>query len=112
MMRKPKFEMLVGDDGKVYFHLKAANGEIVLSGRGYSTKYETIQAIASVMRYGAYESRFMRRENAEGKYFFQLLSPSGRVLGWSQMYHSKQGRDNGIVAVRRAVQFGRVLDLN
>lgn len=112
MMRKPKFEMLVGKDGKFYFHLKAANGEIVLSGRGFATKYEAIQSIASVMRYGAYESRFLRRETAEGRYFFQLQAPSGRLLGWSEMYHSKQGRDNGIIAVRRAVQFGRVLDLN
>jgi uncharacterized protein len=112
MMHKPKFEMLTGKDGKFYVHLKAANGEIILSGRGHVTKYEAIQSIASVMRYGGYDSRFVRKETPSGKFFFQLLSPSGRLLGWSEMYHSKQGRDNGIVAVRRAVQYGRVLDLN
>lgn len=112
MMRKPKFEMRVNHDGKIYFQLMTAYNEIVLMSKGYGSRYEAIQGIAHVMRYGGYESRFVRRENAEGKFFFQLLSPSGRVLGSSPMYHSRQGRDNGIVAVRRAVQLGRVLDLN
>lgn len=112
MMRKPKFEMLAANDGKVFFQLKAANGEIVLLGRGYPNKFEAIQAIASVMRYGTYEMRYARKQTADGRHFFQLLSPSSRILGWSEMYPSKQGRDNGIMAVRRAVQFGRVLDLN
>jgi uncharacterized protein len=111
-MRKSKFEMLAGKDGRIYVQLKAANGETVLSGQGFVTKYEAIHSIASVMRYGAYENRFMKHETEDGKFFFQLQTPSGRILGWSELYHSKQGRDNGIVAVRRAVQFGRVLDLN
>jgi uncharacterized protein YegP (UPF0339 family) len=64
------------------------------------------------MRYGALESRFVRKETITGKFYFQLRSPSGRILGWSEMYKSRQGRDNGILAVRRAVQYGRVLDLN
>lgn len=112
MVRKPKFEMSTGSDGRFYFRLKAANGEVVLAGRGFATKYAAMQAIASVMRYGTMEARFFRRESADGKFFFQLQAPSGRLLGWSELYNSRQGRDNGITAVRRAVQCGRVLDLN
>jgi uncharacterized protein len=111
-MQKPMFEMLTGKDGKIYFHLRAANGTIVLSSHGFQNKVEVIQGIARVMRYGAYESRFLRLENALGQFSFELRSPSGRTIGLSETYLSKQGRDNGIVAVRRSVQFGRVLDLN
>jgi uncharacterized protein YegP (UPF0339 family) len=111
-MRKPKFEMLTGNDGKIYIHLKAATGEIVLTSRGFSNKVDAIQGIASVMRFGVNDSRFVRKETDNGRYLFQLVSPGGRVLGWSEMYPSKQSRDNGIVAVRRSVQFGKVLDLN
>ncbi len=112
LMRKPKFEILAGKDGKIYFHLKAANGEIILAGRGFKTKSETIHAIASVMRYGQLESCIVRRESANGQFFFQIKSPSCRILGWSEMYISRQNRDLGILAVKRAVSYGRVFDLN
>ena len=111
-MRKPKFEMLTGNDGSTYFQLKTATGTVVLTSRGFLNKVDAIQGIVSVMRFGCFESRYVRKETGTGKFFFQLLSPSGRVLGWSETYYSKQCRDNGIVAVRRAVQFGKVLDLN
>ncbi|HEX2898451.1 MAG TPA: YegP family protein [Bacteroidia bacterium] len=111
-MRKPKFEILAGKDGKIYFHLKAANGEIILAGRGFKTKAETIHAIASVMRYGQLDTCIVRRESVSGQHFFQVKSPSGRILGWSEMYISRQNRDLGIQAVKRAVTHGRVFDLN
>jgi hypothetical protein len=111
-MLKPKFEMVAGRDGRIYVRLVAGNGEIILSGRGFATKSEAIHSIASIMRYGSQDQRFRRRESLNGQHFFQLVSPSGRILGWSEMYHSKQGRENGVLAVRRAVQFGRVMDLN
>lgn len=110
-MRKPKFEILAGKDGKNYFHLKAANGEVILAGRGFATKAETIHAIASVMRYGQLESSIVRRQSTSGQFFFQVKSPSGRLLGWSEMYISKQSREVGILAVKKAVTFGRVFDL-
>ena len=111
-MQKPKFEMLKGRDGKIYIHLKASNGEIILSGRGYDSKSEAIHAIGSIMRYGAMGNRFRRRESINGQHYFQLVSPSGRILGWSETYFSRQGMENGILSVRRAVQYGRVMDLN
>jgi uncharacterized protein len=110
-MRKPKFEILAGKDGKIRFQLKAANGEAILAGRNFATKPEAIHGIASVMRYGALESCFVRRESLSGQFFFQIKSPSGRLLGWSEFYHSRQGRETGIAAVKKAVQVGRVLDL-
>lgn len=111
-MRKPKFEILVGKDDKVYFHLKASNGEILVSSRGYKTKSETIHAIASVMRYGQMDRYIVRRESVNGRHFFQIKSPSGRLLAWSETYQQKQGLETGIEAVKRAVSFGRVFDLN
>ena len=112
MIRKPKFEMLTGRDGKIYIHLKASNGEIILSGKGYKTKSEAIHAIGSIMRYGALGKHFRRKQSVNGQHYFQLLSPSGRILGWSETYYSRQGLENGILSVRRSVQYGRVMDLN
>ncbi len=111
-MRKPIFEMSTGKDGKVSFQLKADHGTVLLSSRSFQNQAEAIEGIASVMRYGGYDRQYWRKENARGQFFFQLQTPSGRILGWSEMYLSKEGRDGGIMAVRRAIQMGRVLDLN
>ncbi len=110
-MRKPKFEIFAGKDGKIRFHLKAANGEIILASRSFPTKPEAIHGIASVMRYGVLESCFVRRESINGQYFFQIKSPAGRLLGWSEFYRSRQGRETGIEAVKKAALVGRVLEI-
>jgi uncharacterized protein len=111
-MRKPKFEILAGKDSKIRFRLKAANGEIILAGRAYATKAEAIHGIASVMRYAALDLSYVRRESINGQFFFQIKSPSGRLLAWSEFYVSRQGRESGIEAVKRAVAYGRVMDLD
>jgi uncharacterized protein YegP (UPF0339 family) len=46
----PKFEIFKGNDGKYYFRLKAANGEIIAHSEGYSTKQGANDGIASVKK--------------------------------------------------------------
>ena len=104
--------MFTAKDGKVYFQLQTGHGEIVLTSRGYRNQVDAILGIESVMRYGVYDSRFLRTENAKCQFLFELQSPGRRTIGWSPTYLSKQGRENGIIAVRRALQSSRVLDLN
>lgn len=111
-LRKPNFEMFTEKNRKVLFRLKSGRNQTLLTGRGLDSKSEAIQAIALVMRYGAFESRFVRKMTITGKHYFQLRTPSGRIIAWSEMYHSFQGRENGILEVRRVIQQGRVLDLN
>jgi uncharacterized protein YegP (UPF0339 family) len=110
-MRKPKFEIFAGKDGKFYFRLKAANGEPIMSGRAYDSKPGVVHGIATVMTEALEETRFVRKTSANLKYFFQLRSKTGRLIGWSELYETRQGRDNGIRAVQTAAQWGRIADL-
>ncbi|HHG86258.1 MAG TPA: DUF1508 domain-containing protein [Bacteroidetes bacterium] len=110
-MRKPKFVIFTGSDGKYYYNLKAANGESIMTGRGYSSRHAVLHGIAHVMENGLEEIRFTRKISANEKPYFQLRAKSGRVIGWSELYESRQGRDKGIKAVQRAVMHGRVMDL-
>ena len=110
-MRKPKFEIFGGQDGKFYFRLKAANGEPIMASKGFATKPDAMRGIASVMEHSPSESQFARRRSANYKFYFQLRTAGGRILGWSELYETKQGRDNGIKAVIRAAAHGRVFDL-
>ena len=111
-MRKPKFEILAGMDGKYYYRLKAANGEPIMSGRGYSSKPGIIHSIANVISEAEQEIRFTRKTSANDKFFFQLRAKSGRIIGWSELYQTRQGRDKGIRAVQRATLVGRIEDLS
>lgn len=49
-MNTPRFRIFVGKDGQYYFHLQAANGEIICSGEGYTTKQMCIKGIEAVKR--------------------------------------------------------------
>lgn len=43
-----KFEIFKGSNGNYYFRLKAANGQIIASSEGYSTKQGAQNGIAAV----------------------------------------------------------------
>ena len=47
-MATGKFELFKGQDGKVYWHLRAANNEIIASSQGYANKANAEKGIASV----------------------------------------------------------------
>jgi uncharacterized protein len=48
-----KFEIFMGANGQIYFHLKAENGEIVAASQGYSTKQSAEKGIAVIKRIAA-----------------------------------------------------------
>ncbi len=104
MVRKPKFEMSTGSDGGFYFRLKVANGEVVLPG-AFATKYAAMQAIASVMRYGAMETRFLRRI---GRNFTPVAGTSREVARMERIVQLPAGprQWNHCCAARRAVWKG------
>lgn len=45
-----KFEIFKGSNGNYYFRLKAANGEIIATSEGYTTKQAAKDGIAAVKR--------------------------------------------------------------
>ena len=49
-MDSARFEIFTGKDSKWYWHLKAANGEIVASSEAYSSKDAAESGIAAVKR--------------------------------------------------------------
>ncbi|MFD0557368.1 hypothetical protein FB566_2634 [Stackebrandtia endophytica] len=53
MSNEPRFELLVGGDGKVYFHLRAANGEVVTSSQGYESREGAVAGIEAIKRVAA-----------------------------------------------------------
>jgi hypothetical protein len=48
-----KFHYFKGRDGQFYWHLKAANGEIVANGQGYASKQGAKDGVAFVKKNAA-----------------------------------------------------------
>jgi uncharacterized protein YegP (UPF0339 family) len=100
IMAKSKFSLRRDVKGKTYFVLVARNGEPILTSEQYESKQGRDKGIASVRknvyRYGA----FKRSVAIDGQFFFTLRANNNKVIGVSETYKSKWGREVGILSVR------------
>jgi uncharacterized protein YegP (UPF0339 family) len=96
---------------KFHYRLKAANGQIVLTGQAYKNKTGCENGVESVLTNGADENRYEVKESSDGKKYFVLKSSNGQVIGQSQMYKSESGLKNGIISVGNNIADSRVKDL-
>jgi uncharacterized protein len=94
------FEIKKSKDGQFYFHLKAANGEIILRSETYTEKASAKNGIESVKKNAADDSRYERKEEKNGKSMFNLKAANHEVIGTSQGYASTSGREEGIASVK------------
>ena len=88
------------NNGEFQFNLKASNGQVILTSEGYSTKSGCLIGRDSVKVNSPYDSRYERRISSNGKYFFNLKSSNGQVIGTSELYEGSSGRENGIESVK------------
>jgi uncharacterized protein YegP (UPF0339 family) len=102
-VRQERFEVFTGEDKKFYFHLRAGNGEIVLSSQAYTAKSSALGGIGSVQTNGATTSHFEVIETLDGQYAFHLKAANGQIIGRSESYVSKSNAQRGIDAVVKIV---------
>ncbi|MCM5663585.1 YegP family protein [Galbibacter mesophilus] len=82
-----------------YFNLLAQNGQVILTSELYTSKSNCQNGIESVKNNASIMSRFERKTASNGKFYFNLKSSNGQVIGSSQMYSSEAGMENGINSV-------------
>ncbi|MBD3667771.1 MAG: YegP family protein [Kangiella sp.] len=103
-----KFVISKGKDGKLYFVLKAGNGETILQSQGYSSQAACENGIESVRKNSLNADRFSKETAKDGRFYFTLNATNGQQIGKSQMYKSESGRNNGIVSVAKNAQDAKV----
>lgn len=96
---------------KFYFRLKAANGQIILTGQAYKDKGGCENGVKSVMKNSQERKRFEIRDSKDGKKYFVLYAGNGQEVGRSQMYKSESGLRNGIVSVGKNAPEATIKDL-
>ncbi|MCB0560451.1 MAG: DUF1508 domain-containing protein [Phaeodactylibacter sp.] len=97
-IRAGKFVVFQGADEKYYFHLRAANGEIILQSEGYTT-FRSAQNGVETVRKNAAPERFEERQTEGGDPYFVLKSGNHQVIGRSEVYSSSAAMRDGIQSV-------------
>ncbi|CAN5348138.1 YegP family protein [soil metagenome] len=110
-MTNPKFQLFKGNDNQFYYRLKAANGEIILAGEGYTAKQSCLTGIASVKQNAALDAQYKRLIATNDQFYFTLNAGNGEVIGVSETYTTVQSRENGIEAVKTCAPNSETEDL-
>lgn len=107
-MANPQFD-LFKSSGEFYFHLKAGNGEIILSSEGYISKQGAENGIKSVKENAPLDNKYVKKDTPT--YTFVLTAGNGLKIGKSESYTTAAGRDNGIAAVKKCALEADINDL-
>lgn len=100
-MNYPKYQIFKSAiNQEYYYHLRAENGEPILSGEGYTTKQSCLSGIESVKLNSRIDSRYVRRDSISN-YTFNLEAANGEIIGRSESYATRTQRDKSIDAVKR-----------
>ncbi len=100
-MAAGKYEIKKAKNGKIFWNLKATNGEIILSSQMYASKTSAKSGIASVQKNSPDENRYDRRVNKGGKDYFVLKAANHQIIGNSEAYNTKRSMESGIKSVMK-----------
>jgi uncharacterized protein len=106
-----KFEITKAKDGDFHFHLKAVNGQIILTSQMYKEKSSAEGGIESVKKNSPIDGHYERKEAHDGEHMFNLKAANHQVIGTSQMYKSTESREEGIASVKENAPEATVHDL-
>jgi uncharacterized protein len=94
--RRQSFELFTGEDGNVYFHLRAGNGEILLSSEAYAAKAGAKNGIDSVKENGKSRDAFEVFEAADGRFGVRLVAANGEVIARGESYATKSSAPRAV----------------
>ena len=109
-MQNPKFTIYKGGNNQYYYRLRATNGEIILSGEGYTTKQSCMAGILSVKQNAPLDASYDRINSPN--YRFNLKAANGEIIGRSEIYTTITGREAGIAAVKKDAPAAPIEDLS
>lgn len=94
--KRERFEVFTGENRQTYFHLRAGNGEILLSSEGYSSKAKAQNGIDSVQANGNNISQFEVFEAANGQYGVRLVATNGQIIARGELYSTKSNANRAV----------------
>jgi len=106
-----RFETFEGQDGQTYFHLRAANGEVMLQSESYEAPAGALNGIESVRTNGRLVERYevLGASNGE-QWYFHLKAANGEVIGWGELYASRANTERAVTTLVELVGSEAVAD--
>ena len=109
--RYGKFEIRKVPGGSYFFHMKAPNGRIILTGKQYRRRSAIEKAIASIKRFVKNDNCFHRITPIGGPFSFVIRSSNITVLGNGNVYPTKSAMERGIKVVKKTATSAIAKDL-
>lgn len=106
-----KYELKQAKNGQFFFHLKAANGEVIVTSETYKQKDSAEQGVESMKKNSGNDAMFERKVAANGQHYFVLKAANHEIIGKSETYSSSSAMAKGIASVKRNGLGARVVDL-
>jgi uncharacterized protein YegP (UPF0339 family) len=82
-----------------------------MTSQGYSSKEACKNGIETVKTNSVDKKMFKEETATDGSPYFNLTAANTQIIGTSQMYSSKQGRDQGIDSVNKNARKAEIVDL-
>lgn len=94
-----KFVLKETKEGKFVFSLLASNAKVILTSETYESKTSALKGIESVRRNSKKNANFEKRVGKNGKPYFVLMAPNGKIIGQSERYSSISSMSQGMALV-------------
>jgi len=101
-VKNPKYQIIREGERKYFFKLCARNGEVIITSRNFPTKEACLQTIDSFQENEDFN--FVEKKDRNKKlYYFIVTNNDEELIAHSEMYTTKIGRGNGIMAVMKII---------
>jgi uncharacterized protein YegP (UPF0339 family) len=100
-MNNPKFLVTCDQTHQLSFVLTARNGQVLLQSPVYPSLDQCRKGIQAIRDHAAHDERYQRQVTAEKKWYFDLSTSEGRLLGTGRPYTQRHGCERGIRAAKR-----------
>jgi len=107
-----KFELKLSSNGKHFFNLLSAKGQVLLVSEMYESRAAALNGIDSVRKNAANPARYHRAEAAGGKSYFSLKAGNHQVIGTSPMHADAVARDAAVSAAMSEAVEAALVDLS
>lgn len=104
------FNVFKGLDGKYYFNLKAANGEIVLASQAYTTKTSAKKGVASIRENGGDAANYELRDAQNDQVYFVLKAANGKVIATGETYVSESNAEAAVESISALVASEKIAE--
>ena len=90
------------------FVVRSRQGSSLLQSVAFRSREDLAVCMRQLREHLGNPACFERRTNHKGDFQFSLKNPRGRVLGYSALYHSEAGMENGIKNTLSALSEGEL----